>query len=167
MRRLVLSVLFLTYAAVAAAQSAGQAVFVVRHAERADGGAGGTMSGTDPDLSETGRARAESLAKALKDAKITAIFVTPYKRTRQTAEPLAKALGLEAVAIDPKDAAGLIEKVKAATGNVLVVGHSNTVPDVLTRLGIADAPKLADADYDNLFVVIGGEKPSLLHLHFR
>ena len=166
MRRFVLSLCVLAFLSAVAVQ-ANQAVFVVRHAERADGGAGGAMSGTDPDLSEAGRARAESLATLLKDAKITAIFVTPYKRTRQTAEPLAKALGLEIVAVDPKDTAGLIEKVKAVSGNALVVGHSNTVPDVLTRLGIADPPKLADADYDNLFVVMRGEKPSLLRLHFR
>jgi broad specificity phosphatase PhoE len=165
MRRLVLSLVFLLVALPTAAQ---QAVFVVRHAERADTASGAAPAmATDPDLSDAGRARAESLAAALKDAKITAIFVTPYKRTQQTAEPLAKALGIQPTAIDPKDAAGLIEKVKATTGNVLVVGHSNTVPDVLTRLGIADAPKLADTDYDNLFLVIRGDKSSLVRLHYR
>lgn len=165
MRRLVLSLAFLLVALPAAAQPA---VFVVRHAERADTASGGApMMATDPDLSDAGRGRAESLAAALKDAKITAIFVTPYKRTQQTAEPLAKALGIQPTAIDPKDAAGLIDKIKAATGNVLVVGHSNTVPDVLTRLGIADAPKIADSDYDNLFLVIRGDKSSLVRLHYR
>jgi broad specificity phosphatase PhoE len=165
MRRLVLSVFLLFFAVPAAAQPL---VFVVRHAERADAGTGGaTTMATDPDLSDAGRARAESLAAALKDAKITAIFVTPYKRTRQTAEPLAKALGVQPTEIDAKDMGSLIEKVKAASGNVVVVGHSNTVPDVLSKLGVDDAPKLADADYDNLFVVIRGAKPSLLRLHFR
>lgn len=165
MRRLLLSAMFLFVAVSAAAQ---QTVFVVRHAERADAVAGGSPTmASDPDLSDAGRARAQSLATALKDAKITAIFVTPYKRTQQTAEPLAKALGLQVTAIDPKDAAGLIEKVKAASGNVLIVGHSNTVPDILTRLGATDAPKLADDEYDNLFVVVRGEKPSLVRLRFR
>lgn len=165
MRRLVLSVFLLFFAVPAAAQPL---VFVVRHAERADAGTGGaTTMATDPDLSDAGRARAESLAAALKDAKITAIFVTPYKRTRQTAEPLATALGVQPTEIDAKDMGRLIEKVKAASGNVLVVGHSNTVPDILSKLGADDAPKLADADYDNLFVVIRGAKPSLLRLHFR
>ena len=165
MRRLVLSVFLLFFAVPVAAQPL---VFVVRHAERADAGTGGaTTMATDPDLSDAGRARAESLAAALKDAKITAIFVTPYKRTRQTAEPLATALGVQPTEIDAKDMGRLIEKVKAASGNVLVVGHSNTVPDILSKLGADDAPKLADADYDNLFVVIRGAKPSLLRLHFR
>ena len=165
MRRFVLSILLLLAAAPAAAQ---QLIFVVRHAERADSAAGGSpMMASDPDLSEAGRARAEALALALKDAKITAIFVTPYKRTQQTAAPLAKALGIQAAAIDPKDAAGIVDKAQAASGNVLIVGHSNTVPDILTRLGIADAPAMNDADYDNLFVVIRGDKPTLLRLHFK
>lgn len=165
MRRLALSLLVLFFALPAAAQ---QTVFVVRHAERADTASGGApVMAADPDLSDAGRTRAESLAVALRDAKITAIFVTPFKRTQQTAEPLAKALGIQLTAIDPKDTAGLIEKVQGVTGNVLIVGHSNTVPDLLTRLGIADAPKLADNDYDNLFVVIRGEKSSLVRLHYR
>lgn len=165
MRRFVLSALFSLLAVPAAAQ---QAVFVVRHAERADAVTGGnTMMANDPELSDAGRARAQSLAAALKDAKITAIFVTPYKRTQQTAAPLAQALSLEPLAVDPKNASGLIDKIKAANGNVLVVGHSNTVPDVLARLGIADAPKLEDGDYDNLFVVVRGDRPSLLRLHYR
>lgn len=165
MRRFVLSLVLLLFAVPAAAQ---QLVFVVRHAERADAASGASpMMASDPDLSEAGRTRAQSLATMLKDAKIAAIFVTPYRRTRQTAEPLAKALGIETTVIEPKDAAGLIEKVRGVKGNVLVVGHSNTVPDVLTRLGVADAPKLDDTEYDNLFVVIGGEKPTVVRLHFR
>ena len=165
MRRLVVSALFLFLAVPVAAQ---QAVFVVRHAERADSASGGPpMMATDPALSEAGRARAESLATALKDAKITAIFVTPYKRTKQTADPLAKALGIQATVVNPRDPEELIAKVKAATGNVLVVGHSNTVPEVLARLGISDVPNIGEGDYDNLFVVIRGEKPSLLRLHYR
>jgi broad specificity phosphatase PhoE len=165
MRRIVLSLIVLLLAVPAWAQ---QVVFVVRHAERADAvsGASPTMA-SDPDLSDAGRTRAQSLAAALKDAGIVAIFVTPYKRTQQTAEPLAKALGLQPVTIDPKDASGMIEKVKGVKGNVLVVGHSNTVPDLLRRLGAADAPSLGDADYDNLFVVVRGETPTLVRLHFR
>ena len=66
-----------------------------------------------------------------------------------------------------KDAASIVEKIRAANGAALIVGHSNTVPDVLTRLGIANPPKLGDADYDNLFVVTGGDKPALIRLHYR
>ena len=166
MHRLVLSFLFvLSIAAQAFAQNT---VFVVRHAERADAGASASpMMASDPDLSDAGRARAESLATTLKDAGITAIFTTEYKRTQQTAAPLAKALGLQVTTVSARDMPGLIEKVKASNGNVLVVGHSNTVGDVVSRLGVTDAVKLGDNDYDNLFVVVRGEKPVLVRLHFK
>lgn len=155
----------LTLAATAGAQNA---IFVVRHAERADAVSGGPpMMASDPDLSDTGRARAASLAVALKDSGITAIYTTEYKRTRQTAEPLAKALGIEPTVVAARDMVGLIEKLKAATGNVLVVGHSNTVGDVIAKLGVTNPVKLTDEEYDNLFVVVRGEKPTLLRLHFR
>ena len=72
----------------------------------------------------------------LKDAGITAIFATQYKRTQQTAAPLAAALGVTVVTIPSADTARLVAKVKAAPGNVLVVGHSNTVPDVIKGLGV-------------------------------
>ena len=166
MRQLVLSVLFVVGAA---AQTAAQStVFVVRHAERADAGATASpMMATDPDLSEIGKARAESLAIALKDAGITAIFTTEYKRTQQTAAPLAKARGIQATTVPARDMPALIEKIKAASGNVLVVGHSNTVADVISRLGVTDAVKVGDNDYDNLFVLVRSEKPVLLRLHYK
>jgi broad specificity phosphatase PhoE len=129
-------------------------VFLVRHAERADSGGGApAVMAADPDLSATGHARAQSLAAMLRDARITTIFVTQYKRTQQTAAPLAKALGVTPTVITSKDLPGLVAKVREATGNVLVVGHSNSVPDLLKQLGVADAPAIADDEYDNLFIV--------------
>jgi broad specificity phosphatase PhoE len=166
MRRLVLSLLFVFGCAVQAA--AQNTVFVVRHAERADAGASASpMMATDPDLSDIGKARADALAAALKDSGITAIFTTEYKRTQQTAAPLAKALGLDAATVSARDMPGLIDKVKAAGGNVLVVGHSNTVGDVIARLGVTEPVKVGDNDYDNLFVVVRSEKPVLVRLHFK
>ena len=148
----------------AAAQNA---VFVVRHAERADSGAGMTSMANDPDLSDIGRTRAQALAATLKDAGVTAIFVTEYKRTQQTAEPLAKMLGIQPTVVNAKDAQGLIDKIKAATGRALIIGHSNTVPDILGRLGVENPPKLADADYTDLFMVSFGGQATLYRLHYR
>ena len=94
--------------------AAQQTVFLVRHAERADTspGVSPTMA-ADPDLSEAGRARAESLASALKDARITAIYTTEFKRTQQTAAPLAKVLGLTVKVVTSKSAADLLKQLKA------------------------------------------------------
>jgi broad specificity phosphatase PhoE len=164
MKSILSAILLLALAAPAAAQ---QVIYVVRHAERADTAGGGTaMMATDPDLSAAGKARAESLAAMLKDAKIGAIYTTQYKRTKQTAEPLAKALGLTPSEVDARDVAVTIEKLKSGE-NALIVGHSNSVGAIIKALGVAEPVALSDDDYDNLFIVVRGEKPTLVRLHFR
>ncbi len=143
-----------------------QAVFVVRHAERADAGmAAGTVA--DPDLSDAGRARAEALAAMLKDARIAAIYVTEFKRTRQTADPLARRLGIEPIVVSSKDTNGLVAQLKSANGNVLVVGHSNTVPAIAKALGTDEHIAIGDAEFDNLLIVTPGATPSVLRLRYR
>lgn len=160
MTRRILIALFVVTLAVPCAALAQSALFVVRHAERADAGMA-TVS--DPDLSAGGRARAEALASMLKEARITAIYVTEFKRTRQTAEPLAKAMGLEPIVISSKDTPGLVARVKASPGNALIVGHSNTVPEIVEALG-GDPVTIAESDYDNLFIVTAAGS---LRLHYR
>ncbi len=140
----------------AAAQST---VFIVRHAEKAD-------ATKDTDLSEAGRARAELLARMLKDANITAIYATEFKRTQQTAAPLAHVLGMEVTILPAAATSSLPPKVKAMSGNALVVSHSNAIPDLLKALGIQDSVSIAETEYDNLFVVVLGDKPRLIRLHF-
>lgn len=163
--KLLLSVV--TAFVLAAPAAAQQTIFVVRHAERADASTGGSpMMASDPDLSDVGKARAQALASILKDAKITAIYTTQYKRTQQTAEPLAKALGITPTVVPANDMPALIEKLKEG-GNALVVGHSNTIGQVVAQLSAGDAVKVADDEYDNLFVVFRGEKPTLVRLRFR
>jgi phosphohistidine phosphatase SixA len=163
----VLAGLLIVISVAAAPVFAQPAVFLVRHAERADTAEGGGPTMTDPDLSAAGLARAESLATTLRHAKVTAIYTTEYRRTKQTAEPLAKALGLEPTVVMSKDLPGLMEKLKEATGNVLVVGHSNSVPGVIEALGVTEAVAIGDADYDNLFVVIRSAQHQLLRLSYR
>lgn len=153
--------LLLVFAVLVSAAAAQSTIFIVRHAEKAP------SSDKDPDLSEAGRARAESLAKILQDANITAIYATEFKRTQQTAAPVAKALGLELTIVPAKDAATLSAKLRDQHGNALVVGHGNTVPDLIRALGVETPISIAETDYDNLFVVVAGEKPRLLHLHYR
>lgn len=148
--------------------AAQQTVFLVRHAERADTspGVSPTMA-ADPDLSDAGRARAESLASALKDARITAIYATEFKRTQQTAAPLAKILGLTVKVVTSKSAADLLKQLKAEKGNVLVVGHSNTVPEVIKAIGVATPVTIGDDEFDNMFLVSTGTQPSVVRLHYR
>jgi phosphohistidine phosphatase SixA len=163
MKRWLFAALLVLGAAPAWAQTT---VFVVRHAERADQVAGATAA-TDPDLSDAGHARAGSLAAMLKDAGVRSIFVTQYKRTQQTAAPLATALGLTPVEVGSRELHQLAGRVRAATGPVLVVGHSNSVPNLLKALGIDTPIEIADDEYDNLFVVTLGEKPAMARLRYR
>lgn len=159
-RFLPLAMAILLVPATGLAQSA---VFTVRHAERADAGMA-APAGADPDLSDAGRARAETLASMLRDARITAIFVTELKRTQQTAAPLAKQLGLTPSVVSSKDPATVAARVTAASGNVLVVGHSTTVPAILKALGIADSVTIDESDFGNLFIVDRGR---LLRLRYE
>jgi broad specificity phosphatase PhoE len=159
---LVLALLF------AAATASAQSIILVRHAERADTGTpAASMTGADPDLSGAGLARAGSLAAILKDAKITAIYVTEYKRTKQTAAPLATTLGIEVISIPSKDTKTLAGRLKTGSGNVLVVGHSNTLPVVLEELGVTEPVTIADTEFDNLFIVSRAPQPSLVRLRYR
>lgn len=149
-----------------------QIIFVVRHAERADGGparaAAMATQANDPPLSAAGGARAARLAAMLRSAGIAHVFTTEYKRTRETAAPLAAQSKLTAVMAAAKDPAPLLELVRRVKGNVLIVGHSNTVPDILKRLGVKETITIADDEYDNLFVVVrpATGEPTLIRLRF-
>ena len=163
-----IAMIFILFAVAPPCAVAQSTVLIVRHAERADAGSrGGMTSAADPDLSAAGRARALSLAAALKDAAITAIFATEYRRTQQTAAPLAKALRLTVVTIPSRDVQELVARVNAAPGNVLVVGHSNTIPEVIKSLGVDARVEIADSQYDNLFIITRAQKTALLRLHYR
>lgn len=134
-------------------------LFIVRHSEKT------TAAGNDPDLSDAGRARAESLGRILKDAGITAIYATDLKRTQQTAAPLAHALGLQTTIITASETAALVAKLRIQAGNALVVGHGNTIPDLLKALGLSEVISIAESDYDNLLVIMPGDPPRLVRLH--
>jgi broad specificity phosphatase PhoE len=169
MKRVLLCLVLIV--SVAVSPAAQQTVVIVRHAERADAGSPKPPPGADPDLSEAGQARAASLAVVLKDAGIAAIFATEFKRTQQTAAPLAKALALPVITVKSNDMASLVAQLKAAKGNALVVAHSNTIQPLAKALGIASPPAVADDEFDKMFVVTAAsspkEAPSLLMLHYR
>lgn len=139
-------------------------VYLVRHAERADGGPGApvTMAAgssasapADPLLSPAGEARAARLAAMLADAGITAIYVTEFRRTQDTGKPLAAKLGLTLRTVPSRETEALVKRIRASHANevVLVIGHSNSVPGVIKALGGPDLT-IADQEYDNLFVFV-------------
>lgn len=128
--------------------------FVVRHAEKETN----TMT-RDVPLSEAGRQRAEALKNSLQDEKIGTVYSTDFMRTRSTAKPLADAVGVTIQTYDPADSTFISRVINTGNkdheGNMLIVGHSNTVDDIVNGLmgrKTIDGD-LPDTQYGDLFVV--------------
>ena len=150
----------LTAAPDAAAQ---QAVIVVRHAEKAD-------STPDTALSTKGQARAKALAELLRGAGVTHVITSEYLRARETGAPLAKAIGLTIEQVPARDLPALVARLRAVdpASIVVVVGHSNTIPPMLTALGWPHTLTLQDGDYDDVFVLapLPGHRASMVRLKY-
>ena len=172
----------LTYALLCSTASLGvaaepQVIFVIRHAERVAPTPAPTAPGSerpmrsaadDPPLSDAGHMRAARLEAMLRSADIVQVFTSEFQRTRQTAAPTAAARSLEVVVVPAKDADALVAQIRQAKGNVLVVGHSDTVPDLLKRLGVKDDISIGESEFDNLFVVVrpAAGDPTLVRLRY-
>ena len=128
------------------AQEAGVVVYLVRHAEKLD-------DSRDPPLNAAGQARAAALAVMLKDAGVTHVWSTDFLRTRHTAEPAAAMAGLEVASYDPRDLAAFATRLWMIPGRHLVVGHSNTTPQLVTALGGQAGSAIEESEYDRLYVV--------------
>jgi broad specificity phosphatase PhoE len=144
-------------------------VIVVRHAEKA------TDDPKDPSLSEAGIARAQALAKALTNEPLSAAYATQYRRTQLTAKPSADAAGIP-LQVRPVDAtnsstygaelAALIRRSHRGQ-NVLVVGHSNTVPDLVKALAGVTVDPIGESEFDRIYVVTLDKKGGARLLSLR
>ena len=148
MRKLLLALVVASAALASQPTTAATKIYVIRHLQKAEG--------NDPPLSAEGAADAQKLVTILGKRKIRAIFATPTRRAVETGEPLAKALKLTVNSYDPKDPAALKKAVDATKGAALIVGHSNTVPDIVAQFGGEQVGPLADTDYGTVFVVTPG-----------
>jgi broad specificity phosphatase PhoE len=129
-------------------------VIFVRHAEKA------AEPREDPGLSPAGERRVAELTRQLKDADviagIDAVYSTPYRRTEETARPIAEALGLPVHTYDAADTEAIMERiVREHKGKIiLVVGHSNTLPALMGNMGASKrVPPIAENEYDNIYIV--------------
>jgi broad specificity phosphatase PhoE len=155
--------LIVALAATADGLRAQEAIYVVRHAERADESA-------DAELSSEGVRRSNALSALLAMAGVSRIFTSERKRTIQTAAPLARALHIESAIVNASDEDALIQRVRGSrpSDRVLIVGHSNTVPSIIRRLGAKERITIPDGEFDNLFIVVPqkGGVPILLRLKY-
>jgi phosphohistidine phosphatase SixA len=135
-------------------------VYLVRHAERAD------EPRQDPPLTQKGALRSQELARVLSNANVKTIITSQFLRTKATAEPLAKKLNVPATSISlsldranprmiaEQSTAEVTNKIlENGGGSVLVVGHSNSIPDVIKMLGGDVTPVIDERKFDDLFVV--------------
>ena len=122
-------------------------LYLVRHAEKqADGS-------RDPALTEIGKNRSEQLAVWFQDKNITEIWSSDYKRTRDTAKPLATGLDLEMTIYDPGNLPGLVKKLRHHQRTALIVGHSNTTPELARLLCNCSVTDMDESEYDRLIVI--------------
>lgn len=150
-KRVLLAIALVIAFAAPALVSAQTTVILVRHAEKADAPA------NDPPLTDAGRKRAQRLAEYLKGANVSVVYSTPFARARETAAPLADGSSAKLIETQVTNsyASGLVNRIKAenAGQTVVVVGHSNTTPQLVKALTGVDVPAIPDSDYDNLYVV--------------
>jgi phosphohistidine phosphatase SixA len=125
-----------------------EVLVLVRHAEKLD-------ASRDTKLSPAGEARARALAAKLRDAGITSIWTSEFRRTQDTATPLAEELKLKPRVHPAADSKGLVTLLRKEGGRALVVGHANTLPEI-ARLYGASLPELHEEDFDGLFVIANG-----------
>ena len=126
----------------------GAVFFIVRHAEK------DTAGGSNADLIPIGRGRAEALKKMLKKVKIKGVYSTNVPRTIHTAEPIAKAKHQTVALYDAKKQADLLRGLVEKKGKFFIVGHSNTINQLVNTLtGKTDEKDLPDSDYSRLYIV--------------
>jgi len=148
---MVLLLLLAGCASVAAIEPATATTFVVvRHAEKADDGT------RDPPLSAVGQSRAQALAQRLAHSGLVAVYATPFRRTQQTAQAVATLAGLPvttyAADVAPSDFATTL-RARHLRGTVLVVGHSNTVPEIVASLCSCRIAALDESAYDGIYTI--------------
>jgi 2,3-bisphosphoglycerate-dependent phosphoglycerate mutase len=150
MKSIYILVLFVLSFTASLAQDVVTTFVLIRHAEKDL-----TQSTNDPDLSAEGKKRAQRLAAMFNEGEVTAIYSTPYKRTRQTVEVLAakKGLALQEYSANKEEEIDAMLKTHAG-GTIIVVGHSNTIPWFANKLlGVEKYRPMEDDDYDNVWIV--------------
>lgn len=140
--------------------------YLVRHAEK------DSLPKTDPDLTADGYNRSYRLSDILKSARIDEVYSTIYLRTLMTADSISKSKGLAIKPYDPASLKEFAERIKNIEDQkrFLIVGHSNTTPELANHIhGASVLEQFDEKDYDNLIVIIDGKdrESELLQLKFK
>lgn len=127
----------------------------MRHAEKVDDGT------SDPALTAAGESRARALGDRLATIGLDVVYSSQFRRTMHTAQEVARRTGAE-LRVQELGSGDLVAQTRELArraveenrgGEVLIVGHSNTVPILVQALTGTDPGPIADSDYDDLFTV--------------
>lgn len=122
-------------------------IYLVRHAEKEN-------TGKDPNLSQLGKERAKALAALLDFELVTEIYSTNYKRTLETAEPLASQKNLTVELYDPSKLNAFAETLKQkSTGIIVVIGHSNTTPKLVSFISGQAIDPMDETEYEHVYIL--------------
>lgn len=137
-------------------------IYLVRHAERAEDGT------DDPPLALAGQIRTQVLRHLLAQAGVTHVHTTEWKRTRETARPIAEDIGLEPSVYNPEELETFASTLSTTPGHHLVVGHGNTTPMLVEALGGSSSGPIEEFEYDRLYIVVipPGHQPVTTMLRF-
>ena len=135
-------------------------IYLVRHAEKQ------IIEGErNPELTQCGVKRAEQLADILENVKLASVFSTNYKRTIATAKPTAQQKQLTIKNYDPRELTTISKLLINQKQSALVVGHSNTTPQLTQLISKQDVKKLTELEYQELYQVqITGNERTLTRL---
>jgi broad specificity phosphatase PhoE len=143
-------VLLLAILAPCVASADAKFIYLTRHAEK-------SATGSDPVLTPDGVTRANNIAATLRKSGITSIYSSNTVRTRQTAQPLATLSNLAVQTYDSNQLAAFAQQLRALPGNTLVVGHSDTTPELIRLLSGDVVPAIAETEFDRLYQIAIGQ----------
>ena len=160
----IILVILFSFSALPAAH-AQKVVYLIRHAEQS------LDIYIDPPLTEAGHQRAKAWAAVLRDANIKMIYTSNKRRTKQTGKPIAQALNIPLETMPRRDVAGLVDRLRTrhADDAILIVGHSYTIPNLISKLGRPAGYPIRSEDYGSLFIVVpqSGSEPLVSRLHYK
>ena len=146
--------------------NAQEAIFLIRHAEQ-------MIDVEDPPLTEAGHKRATAWADILKKSGISAVYTSKKRRTKQTGEPIARALNIPSQSVPRKDISQLIDLIRTqnADDRVLIVSHTRQMPKIFKALGLSEEVTEKNAisrdEYGNLFVFVPAAETGGMVLQLR
>jgi broad specificity phosphatase PhoE len=134
-------------------------LYFVRHFEKQAGG-------PDPELTIRGHQRAQQLADLLDNVGLQKIYSSDYHRTKQSAKPIADHLNVDITLYNPRELAALAAELIKQGETALIVGHSNTTPNMVNLVG-GKAEPLTEKDYGDVFIVKFSDKKSEAKSHLK